>query len=138
VKATVAVAALVFLAACGDRADFDRAASFTDIEDAITNGGLEICEAENSDDGRANQAVESRQYEIAFDCDGDATLPLDIDEYDAVEDRDAAARNFESQARPRGYGAVWTYGPFTIFTFGERDDAVEERLTDVLDGLGAE
>lgn len=137
-KARLAVAALLFLAACGDRADFDEAASFSDIEDAITNGGLEICDAANSDDGRANQAVESRQYDVAFDCDGDATLPLDIDEYDAVSDRDAAARNFEAQARPRGYGAVWTYGPLTIFTFGERDDAVEERLTDVLDELGAE
>lgn len=134
----VAVAALVLIAACGDRADFDTEASFSDVEDAITDGGLEICDAVNGDDGRANQAVESRQYEVAFDCDRDDTVPVDVDEFDDVDDRDAAARNFEVQVRPRGYGSVWTYGPFTIFTFGERDDAVEEQLTDILDELGAE
>ena len=126
------------LAACTDRASFDDRASFADIEDAITGGGLEICETADDDDGQANQATASRQYEVAFDCGSDDIVPVVVDEFGDAADRDAAARNFESQVRPRGYGAVWTYGPFTIFTFGERDDAVEEDLTDVLDELGAE
>ncbi|MGH9025408.1 MAG: hypothetical protein ACRDWD_04730 [Acidimicrobiia bacterium] len=125
------------LAACGERSDFDIDASLADIEDAITNGGLEICDTVEDDDGQANEAVESRQYVVAFDCDSDDTVQVVVDEFDDAEDRDGAARNFESQVRPRGYGVVWTYGPFTIFTFGERDDAVEEQLTDNLDDLGA-
>jgi hypothetical protein len=138
VKVRFAVAALILVAACGDRADFDTEASFDDIESAIIDGGLEICDTGNGDDGRANQAVESRQYEVADNCGGDDTVPVDVDQFDDRDDRDAAARNFEVQVRPRGYGSVWTYGPFTIVTFGERDDAVEEQLTDILDGLGAE
>jgi hypothetical protein len=60
------------------------------------------------------------------------------DEFDDVEERDAAARNFEAQVRPRAYGAVWTFGPFAIYASGPRDDAVEERVTDAFDNVGAE
>jgi hypothetical protein len=133
------VLAAAIVAGCGSRDSFDQEASFADIEDATTNGGLEICETvDDADNEAANQAIASRDYVVAFDCDGDNNVPLAIDEFDSADERDAAARNFESQVRPRGYGAVWTYDQFTIFTSGERDDAVEEQLTDILDDLGAE
>jgi hypothetical protein len=131
-------ALLLIVAACGSRDSFDQEASLADIEDAITSGGLEICETSKDDDGYANEAAATHDYVVAFDCDSGDTVPVVIDEFDDVDARDAAARNFESQVRPRGYGAVWTYDQFTIFTFGERDDAVEEQLTEVFDDLGAE
>ena len=32
---------------------------------------------------------------------------------------------------------VWTWGPFTLFANGARDDDVMDRLTDALDDAGA-
>jgi len=136
--ALVAVGLIAILGACGERDSFDQEASFADIEAAITNGGLDICESSPDDDGYANEATASHELVVAFDCDSDDTVGMTIDEFDDVDARDAAARNFEVQVRPRGHGVVWTYDQFTIFTFGERDDDVEEKLTDILDELGAE
>ena len=59
-----------------------------------------------------------------------------VDRFDDVGHRDGAARHFESLLRPRGDGAVWTLGPFTLFANGGRDDDVMERLTTSLDDAG--
>lgn len=134
--AVLVAATLGLLAACGSRDAFEPK-SFTEIDRALADEGLEVCSTTETD-GHANQAVAGREYVVATDCESDDQVTLVVDEFSQREDRDAAARNFEAHIRPRAYGAVWTFGPFAILSSGPRDDAVEERITDALDRMGAE
>lgn len=133
-------AALILIAGCGGRDEFEFH-TFDEIERALVAEGLEICSSTPTD-AHANQAVAGHEYVVAFDCrsdvDADDQATVVVDEFSSVDDRDAAARSFEGQVRPRAYGAVWTFGPFAILVSGPRDDAVEERVTDALDTIGAE
>ena len=61
-----------------------------------------------------------------------------VDRFDDAEARDGAARQFEALTRPRSDGVVWTWGPYTLFANGARDDAVMERITEALDQAGAQ
>ncbi|MDF2967050.1 MAG: hypothetical protein K0Q93_828 [Nocardioidaceae bacterium] len=122
---------------CGARSAFGDA-SFGEIEDAFRQVGLEICESETADDGLASLAVRSRSYEVAADCTGDDRAQVVADEFDDVDHRDAAVRTFEVSVRPRGSGAVWTYGRTSVFVFGTSDDPVFEQVTRGLDEAGAQ
>jgi len=122
---------------CGARASFGDG-SFGEIEDAFKQGGLQICTHHKEDDGLANQAVQSRTYGLALDCDTDDRAQVTVDEFDDVDDRDAAVRGFEVSVRPRGSGAAWTYGRTSIFVFGTSDDPVFDQVATTLDDdLGA-
>lgn len=126
---------LVLGAACSSgRAPFEPR-TVAELQLALVRDGLERC-------GRpislapANQAVERQAIAVARDChEGVATLV--VDRFESAEARDAAARAFEAQARPRVDGVLWTWGPFTILVTGPRDDATLDRVADVLDRLGA-
>jgi hypothetical protein len=135
--ASMAVA-LMLASSCGGRDEFE-ARTFAEVEQALVAEGLQICDTRSSD-GHANQAVAGREYVVAIDCatGDDDQVTVVVDEFSDADHRDAAARNFEGQVRPRAYGAVWTFGPFVISASGPRDDAVEERVTDALDQVGAE
>lgn len=130
--------AVAVLTACAGRAPFDDT-SFADVERTLTTGALAVCSRSVDRDGLANQAVATRTYLVAFDCDDgtDDSVRLVVDQFDDAEHRDGAARHFESLLRPRGDGAVWTWGPFTLFANGARDDDVMESITDALDRAGA-
>ena len=91
--------------------------SFARIERSFTDAGLHICSV-SKDNRNANQAIASRQYRLAFDCATDDDAAVVVDEFKEAEDRDAAARNLEVQARPRAGGAVWTLGHFAILVHG--------------------
>ncbi len=135
----VALLAMSCLAtACGSRASSGDG-SFGEIEDAFDRGGLQVCAHHEVDDGLANQAEQSRTYDVALDCDSDDRAQVTVDEFDDVDDRDAAVRGFEVSVRPRGSGAAWTYGQTSIFVFGTSDDAVFEQVATTLDDdLGAQ
>ncbi len=137
-RATVMVAAALTLCAagCGSRDEFEPH-TFDEVQTALVHEGLQVCDVRPTD-GHANQAVAGREFRVAFDCAGDDDATVVVDEFANAEDRDAAAHNFEVRVRPRAYGAVWTYGPFAILVSGPRDDAVEERIIDALDRIGAE
>jgi hypothetical protein len=126
----------VALAACGERDPFERR-TFSEIEQSFTDEGLNIC-AEARDNNHANQAVSSRQYRVAIDCQTDDDAKVVVDEFAEAEDRDAAARNFEVQARPRAGGQVYTLGRFAVLVSGQLDDDVVDRVTKALKGIGAE
>ncbi|MET0628555.1 MAG: hypothetical protein ABW033_08870 [Acidimicrobiia bacterium] len=132
----LAIAALL-LVGCVGRASFDDDVTFSDVEQVLTHGTLDVCEQSRHPDGLANQATATRTYEIALDCSTDDSVRLVVDEFDDAEARDGAARQFEGLLRPRGDGTVWTWGPFTLFANGGRDDAVMDRITDALDEAGA-
>lgn len=136
VATLVAMGVVGVLASCTDRASFGNE-TFADVERVLERGELEICSHTNHPDGLANQATASRTYVVALDCDGDDTVRMVVDRFDDAVDRDAAAQQFEVALRPRGDGAVWTYGPFTVFANGGRDDAVMDALTASLDQVGA-
>ena len=132
---TVAAVALL-VGACGTRAPFSDS-SFDEIEDAFRDGGLRICATDDVAGGIANMAVRSRTYEVGANCTDDDRAQVAVDEFDDVDDRDAAVRNGESLVRPRGSGAVWTFGATSIFVFGTSDDPVFEQVTQALDDVGA-
>jgi hypothetical protein len=127
----------LLLGACSGRASFDEDVSFRDVERTLATGGLRRCGTTVHPDGLANQATASRTYVVAFDCDSDDTVRVVVDRFGDTEARDAAAQQFESAVRPRGDGAVWTLGPFTVFANGPRDDDVMDALTTALDDAGA-
>jgi hypothetical protein len=138
VAAVVTVLAIAAgVAGCGGgRASFERRV-FSEIERAFTAEGLQVCSVDKAN-RHANQAVASRQYRLALDCGSDDDTKVIVDEFSQAEDRDAAARNFEVQGRPRAGGEVWTLGRFSIVVSGQLDDDVVKRVTRALDGIGAE
>lgn len=127
---------LVVATASNDRA---RAAggSFADVERAVVDAGLQICSTVDDPGGQANQAVASRSYEVAQTCPNDATAQVVADQFADRADRDAAVRNVEVQVRPRASGVAYTYGRLSLFVFGHGDDAVQDRLDDAFQKLGA-
>ncbi|MGZ8761722.1 MAG: hypothetical protein ACXW2Y_00180 [Acidimicrobiia bacterium] len=133
----VAVALLVaVVAACGPgRAEFGDE-QLSDVRGALGAGGLEICTETRDPDGLANEAIETRVYAVAIDCNAER-VRLVVDRFDDADARDGAARQFEGLTRPRSDGVVWTWGPYTLFANGARDDDVMERLTTALDDAGA-
>ena len=132
----VPVVLATVLAACGPgRADFENR-HVSELTRALRAGGLEVCSVAANPDGLANQAISTKIVDAGIDC-HDERVSLIVDRFAEAEDRDQAARTFEAQARPRGDGVVWTWGPFTIFAVGDREDSVMDRLTEALDRLGA-
>lgn len=122
---------------CGARSAFGDA-SFSEVEAAFQQAGLQMCLSEVAAGGHANLAVRSRTYEVAADCTGDDRAQVVVDEFDDVEHRDAAVRSFEVSVRPRGSGAAWTYGRTSVFVFGTSDDPVFEQVSQGLDEVGAQ
>jgi hypothetical protein len=141
VLALVVLPALAALAAvlwaAEERHAFDAdEGSIEDVERRITAAGLQLCTSVDDPQGTANQAVRSRQYVVAEECDDD-TGQLAVDEFEDVAHRDAAARNHEHQTRPRASGVVYTYGITTVFVFGSSDDDIQERIDGILRAAGA-
>jgi hypothetical protein len=124
------------LAVRNDRASF-AGGSFGTIEKALQSHGLHICHTVDRPDGQANQATDSRLYDVAFDCSTDAAARVVVDRFAAVDDRDAAIRNHEVLVRPRGSGVTYTYGRFTIYVLGQSDDDAQDTINTALRGLGA-
>lgn len=127
---------IAVLGVSAGRASF-AGGSFASIERALGSDGLRICQVTDEPGGAANQATASRQYDVAFDCSGGATAQVAVDEYAHRDDRDAAVRNLEVLARPRGSGVAYTYGRFSIYLFGASDDQVQDAVNDALRGAGA-
>ena len=112
--------------------------SFAEIEHSIRAGGLRICSTVDRPDGQANQAVASRQYDVAVDCGSGDTARVVADEFGSQAARDAAVRNAEVQVRPAANGVSFTHGRFSLFVFGPSDDAVQDRLGSIFRRTGAE
>ena len=136
VALALAVSLVVAAGGCGgSRAPFE-ARTFAEVEEALTEQGLQICGVEPSG-ARANQAADGRAYRVAVDCTGEDDATVVVDRFDSAAHRDAAARNLEGQVRPRAGGAVWTLGPFAVVVSGPTDDDVVNRVTDALENAGA-
>jgi len=137
VAASVSLA-LVGASACGEARDpFTRGMSFGTIEQAFQQQGLHLCSNKPSDT-LPNQAVAGREYRVALDCSTSDDAAVTIDRFKQAEDRDAAARNFEVQARPRAGGAVYTVGPFAVLILpATSDDNITSRLNIGLKKLSA-
>ena len=79
-----------------------------------------------------------RSNGVKVDCSTGDDAAVTIDRFKQAEDRDAAARNFEVQARPRAGGAVYTVGPFAVLILpATSDDNITSRLNTVLKKLSA-
>jgi hypothetical protein len=129
-------AVAVVLWAAEDRSAFGDA-TIDDVEQGIAAAGLQVCSQFDDPEGTANQAVRSRQYVLARNCDESVTGLLSVDEFNDVAHRDAAARNHEHHNRPRASGVVYTLGRNVVFVFGSCDHEIQEQLNDVLRDLGA-
>lgn len=127
---------LATLAVHNDRASFSGG-SFNTIEKALQSRGLRICKTVDRPEGQANQATESRLYDVAFTCSTDAMARVVVDRFAAVDDRDAAMRNLEVLVRPRGSGVAYTYGQFSIYVFGQSDDDAQDTINTALRAIGA-
>ena len=112
--------------------------SFGEVERAMQDRGLHICETEDVPDGQANQAVESKRYDVAFDCASGDDAQVVVDNFASREDRDAALRNFEVLVRPRGNGVTYSYKSFVIYVAGQSDNSTQDRINDALRRLGAQ
>ena len=127
---------LITMVGGGDRAAFSGG-SFTEIERAMQAKDLHICHTENVPDGQANQAVESRRYDVAFDCESGEIAQVVVDKFTSRDDRDTALRNFEVLVRPTGNGAAYSYKSFSIYVAGPSDDQTQDRINTILRKMGA-
>lgn len=136
--AALALLALTLtLAACGG-GKLERK-RLSDIEAALRNAGLEICETAVPDEPVEN-AEDEQLISVAVSCDDDqsrATVVV-LGWPDATA-RDAALRRFDVQSRPsaQNHGITWAYGQFTINVSGERDEGVVDRVVAAMDAIGA-
>jgi len=130
-------------AACQGPADFQDA-SFDEVEAALVDEGLQICEQVDLELTEREGALEGRQLVLADESCPDSERTVDvlsIVEFETGDDRDAALRDIQgARGRVEGFGALgvaWTFGPFVISLTGERDPSVVDQLTDAMDNLGA-
>ncbi|MGY1753457.1 hypothetical protein [Blastococcus sp. SYSU D01042] len=130
----LAVLGLVLWAG-GGRAPFGDDADEL-VERAVRAAGLQVCSTAEDDEGWSAGAVSGRAHAVAADCPGDAATVV-VDRFGSAAGRDAAARRFESQVRPRGSGAVLTLGDGTVLLQGAGDGEVRERLVPALRAQGA-
>lgn len=139
--AVVLGAPLLVLAGIAAWAGLERAEfaprSVTDVESALTAGGLTVCARAATPDPLANQAVATRTLTVATDGARGDRADLVVDRFADADDRDAAVRAHEGQLRPRGSGAVYTWGELSILVRGGSDTAVADRAGDALRTAGA-
>ncbi|MEX0991189.1 MAG: hypothetical protein WD004_02830 [Actinomycetota bacterium] len=128
---------LLALAACSGIAPKPITPSYDDIEQAITGSGLLICASSVEGEGLAAGAIDARVFEVSANCETTPPSQVVVDRFADMTDRDAAADEFRVLSRPRGSGAVWTYGTFTIFAHGSTGHEAMRRLVDAMAGLGA-
>ncbi|HEY7047311.1 MAG TPA: hypothetical protein VH373_08830 [Jatrophihabitantaceae bacterium] len=119
------------------RATFSEG-TFAEVERAMQDKGLHICRTEDVPDGQANQAVESRRYDVGFVCASGDEAQVVVDNFAGRADRDAALRNFEVLVRPNGNGVTYSYKSFVIYVAGQSDDRSQDRIDEALRGLGAQ
>jgi hypothetical protein len=141
-SAVVRVGAVVLaigIAACAEARDpFDRRITFERIERSFRDEGLQLC-SNVEKDGNANQAVASHEYRLAIDCSTSDDAAVTVDKFTQAEDRDAAARGFEVQSRPRAGGAVYTLGPFAVLVLpATTDDNILKKTNAALKKLSAD
>jgi hypothetical protein len=136
----VVLAALLAVLGVVQWAGRDRAAfgpgSFDAVERAVDEAGLRVCHVTEAPDGLAVSSIRSRAYEVAVSCPGDDATVV-VDRFASAGDRDAAARQFESQVRPRSSGAVFTLADATVLLQGSGNGDVRRRLGEVLRHEGA-
>jgi hypothetical protein len=136
----VVLGALLAVLGVAQWAGRDRAAfapgSTAAVERAVDAAGLEICDVTDAPDGLAPAGVGGRAYEVAASCPGDAVTVV-VSTFTSAGDRDGAARQFESQARPRSSGAVFTLADATVLLQGSGDGDARRRLGEALRLEGA-
>lgn len=98
---------------------------------------MKICNTVDNPDGQANQAIESRQYDVAFTCPTENDAQVIVNQFGSVSDRDTAMRNLEVLVRPRGNGVAYTYAAFTIYVQGHSADKLQDRIDAALREIGA-
>ncbi len=144
VSAVVALAVVVVIAvvfAGTGRDDFHQG-SVADLRKALEAKGLTICSTtgpEPSGEKDGSTTVEVLAVALPGGC-GKPTN-LQINAYSSRNDRDAAARDAESQEKQRNYGVVYTWHHYTLYL--QADDAsggtaVRDRMADALESVGAQ
>ncbi len=128
--------ALAF-SACAATTPVPTSPSYDDIEQAVNDVGLKICASSMELDGIASLALDSRVFQVSTDCSASKFSQIVVDRFATTADRDSAADQFRVLTRPRPSGAVWVYGPFTVFAHGRTEDEVMHRLTEAMARLGA-
>jgi hypothetical protein len=118
-----------------DRAPFGPG-SHDAVERAVRAAGLRICETADVAHDLPGGSLGGRAYTLAASCPGDAASVV-VDRFASAEDRDAAARRFESLSRPRGSGWVLTLDDATVLLQGPGDEEPRRRLREALIGEGA-
>jgi hypothetical protein len=118
-----------------DRAAFTPGSTAA-VERAVDAAGLEVCDVTDAPDGLAPASVRGRAYEVAASCPGDAVTVV-VHVFASAGDRDGAARQFESQVRPRSSGAVFTLADAAVLLQGSGDGDARRRLGEALRLQGA-
>ena len=129
--------------ACQGTAEFQEA-SFDEVEQALLDEGIQICEQVDLELTEREGVLESRELALADESCRDDERRVDvlsIVEFETEDDRDGALRDFQgARGRIEGFGAqgvAWTFGPFVIFLTGERNAPLVDRVTDAMENLGA-
>lgn len=99
----VVVPLITTLIAADRRAQFGSG-SFDDIEAALTTRGMAICTTVTNPDGQANQAIESRQYDVAFRCPTENDAQVIVNQFGSVSDRDTAMPGCVRSSRSGAFG----------------------------------
>ena len=118
-----------------DRAPFGPGAPDA-VERAVATAGLRICDVADVAHDLPGGSLGGRAYRVAPSCPG-GTATVVVDRFGSAGDRDAAARRFESLARPRGSGEVLTLGDATVLLPASGDEEPRRRLRAALLGEGA-
>ena len=110
--------------------------SFTKVERSMQAKGLHICHTVDRKPGVAEGSLESRRYDVAFDCQNDIPVHVLVNRYEHRDDRDSALHNLETLIRPDD-GSSYSYGRFSILVTGRPDDKAQQQIDRVLRSIGA-
>jgi len=140
----IAVLAAVMLAAIiagAPRSDFNRDVDIKEIETALSSRGLNVCAEGEFAWTSTPGFVFGKYYDISTNCSNyDPNKPgarVWIVEFDSLEARDGALRNFETTRRHIGSGIAWSNGPYLILVDGSQKAEEISILKDAMPITGA-
>jgi hypothetical protein len=132
---------LAALIAGAPRSDFNSPVDISDIEAALASRGLHICAQEEFAWTSAPGFVFGKFYDINTNCSTyDPNKPgarVWVVEYESVEARNAALRNFETTRRHIGSGIAWSNGPYVVLADGNQKAEEISILKEAISSTGA-
>ena len=109
----------------------------TEIEEALEQAGLRICNTDQTSSGLEG-TEEIVRLDVAVErCGSDATGNIVVATAPSEAERDRLLSALLAVPRPRFADAVWKFGTTMVLLSGVPDDDVVDRLQEAMSSLGA-